>query len=347
VCSWESRQPPKLVHGVRILALVLMSDDVVDSEGESSNDTQWPGYVAVPTGLTECRAGFQGSDWYSALLQPGLLYWQKDTPSDAWDPKIMLTWLILLSAATAAAGEPQDVVFKSMQDGSEQRYVVVLPEGFKAEESHSVLVALHGHGSDRWQFVKDERDECRAARKTAASNKMIFVSPDYRAKTSWMGSAAEADMLQILEELRKNYRVDKVVISGGSMGGTAALIFAALHPDQVAGVVAMNDTANLIEYDQFQEAIAASFGGSKKEKPDEYRRRSPELHATKLKMPIAVTTGGKDRLVPPESVLRLVTLLRKEKRPILSIHRLDGGHATNFTDAMEAFEFVFSRLNSD
>ncbi|MCE9528196.1 MAG: hypothetical protein K8R36_19315, partial [Planctomycetales bacterium] len=116
----------------------------------------------------------------------------------------MLTWLILLSAASAAAGEPQDVVFKSKLDGSEQRYVVVLPEGFKAEESHSVLVALHGHGSDRWQFVKDGRDECLAARKAAASNKMIFVSPDYRAKTSWMGPAAEADMLQILEELRKN-----------------------------------------------------------------------------------------------------------------------------------------------
>lgn len=259
----------------------------------------------------------------------------------------MLTWLILLSAASAAAAEPQDVVFKSNHDGSEQRYVVVLPEGFKAEESHSVLVALHGHGSDRWQFVKDGRDECRAARKAAASNKMIFVSPDYRAKTSWMGPAAEADMLQILEELRKNYRVDKVVISGGSMGGTAALIFAALHPDQVAGVVAMNGTANLIEYDQFQEAIAASFGGSKEERPDEYRRRSPELHPSKLKMPIAVTTGGKDRLVPPESMLRLVTALRKEKRPIFSIHRLDGGHATTYADAMEAFEFVFSRLESD
>ena len=25
VCSWESRQPPKLLHGVRLLALVLMS----------------------------------------------------------------------------------------------------------------------------------------------------------------------------------------------------------------------------------------------------------------------------------------------------------------------------------
>ena len=259
----------------------------------------------------------------------------------------MFTWLILLSSVSAAAGEPQDVVFKSKHDDSEQRYVVVLPEGFKAEESHSVLVALHGHGSDRWQFVKDGRDECRAAREAAARHKMIFVSPDYRAKTSWMGPAAESDMLQILEELRKNYRVNKIVISGGSMGGTAALIFAAVHPDQVAGVVAMNGTANLVEYDQFQEAITASFGGSKKERPDEYRRRSPELHASKLKMPIAVTTGGKDRLVPPESVLRLVTTLRKEKRPILSIHRLEGGHDTTYADAMEAFEFVLSRLDSE
>src|SRR5262245_8901090 len=25
VCSWESRQPPKLLHGVRLLALVLLS----------------------------------------------------------------------------------------------------------------------------------------------------------------------------------------------------------------------------------------------------------------------------------------------------------------------------------
>jgi predicted esterase len=64
-------------------------------------------------------------------------------------------------------------------------------------------------------------------------------------------------------------------------------------------------------------------------------------------MPIAVTTGGKDRLVPPESVLRLVTALQKEKRQVHLIHRADGGHSTNFADAMEAFEFVFVRLKSE
>ncbi len=57
-------------------------------------------------------------------------------------------------------------------------------------------------------------------------------------------------------------------------------------------------------------------------------------------MPIAFTTGGKDRAVPPESVLRLVEGLKSKERPVKLIGRADGGHSTNYADAMEAFEFV-------
>jgi dipeptidyl aminopeptidase/acylaminoacyl peptidase len=192
--------------------------------------------------------------------------------------------------------------------------------------------------------VKDKRDECRAARDVAAKHKLIYVSPDYRAKTSWMGPAAEADVVQIIEELKAKYRVNKVIASGGSMGGTAALTFAALHPALVDGVVSMNGTANLVEYDQFQEAIAASFGGTKSEKAEEYKKRSAELHQDKLTMPLACTTGGKDRAVPPESVLRMVEALQSKKRRVKLIHRPDGGHSTNYADAAEAFEFVISEL---
>ena len=252
-------------------------------------------------------------------------------------------WLVL-NGAFAAASEPFDVAFTATLDRTEQRYVVVLPEGFDPQGSHSILVALHGHGADRWQFVKDGRDECRAARDAAAGQKMIYVSPDYRAKTSWMGPAAEADLLQILAELRSKYRVGTVIVSGGSMGGTAALTFAALHPDQVDGVVSMNGTANLVEYDQFQDAISASFGGSKQDQPDEYRKRSAELYAERLTMPIAMTTGGQDRLVPPDSVLRLAEVLQKQNRRVRSIHRPEGGHDTKYADAMAAFEFVFAQL---
>lgn len=259
---------------------------------------------------------------------------------------IPFVWLGLLSGALANAHEPEDVAFTSRRDGTEQRYVILLPMGFDPQTSHGVLIALHGHGSDRWQFVKQDRDECRAARDAAAEQGMILVSPDYRAKTSWMGPAAEADLLQILEELRSKYRVGKVIISGGSMGGTAALTFAALHPDQVNGVVAMNGTANLLEYDQFQEAIAASFGGSKQDKPEEYRKRSAELHSQRLSMPIAMTTGGRDRLVPADSVLRLADALRTQNRQVRLIHRPDGGHDTKYSDAMAAFEFVFAAMRS-
>jgi dipeptidyl aminopeptidase/acylaminoacyl peptidase len=221
---------------------------------------------------------------------------------------------------------------------------VILPDDFNAEKPHSILIALHGHGSDRWQFVKDKRDECRAARDAAAKHNFIYVSPDYRAKTSWMGPAAEADVVQIIEELKARYRVNKIIVSGGSMGGTAALTFAALHPELVNGVVSMNGTANLVEYDQFLAAIAESFGGTKAEKPDEYKKRSAELHLDRLTMPTACTTGGKDRVVPPDSVLRLVEGLKEREKPVKLIHRPDGGHATNYADAIEAYEFVLAEL---
>lgn len=258
----------------------------------------------------------------------------------------MIGWWLVWSVSWLAVGETRDVAFTAKHDGSEQRYVLVLPEGYDATMRRSVLVALHGHGSDRWQFVREDRAECRAAREAAARRDMIYISPDYRAKTSWMGPAAEADLVQILEELRRRFRVDKVILSGGSMGGTAALTFAALHPDLVDGVVSMNGTANLVEYDQFQDAIAASFGGTKQERPEEYRRRSAELQADRLTMPIAFTTGGRDRLVPPDSVLRLAEKLQAARRPVRLIHRPEGGHSTDLADATAAFDWVCEQLRA-
>ena len=131
------------------------------------------------------------------------------------------------------------------------------------------------------------------------------------------------------------------------MGGTGALTFAALHTELIDGVVSMNGTANLVEYGMFLDAIAASYGGTKTEKPEEYRKRSAELHADKLTMPIALTTGGKDKLVPPDSVLRLAEVLKKQNRKVKLIHRPEGGHDTNYDDAIAAFDFVLGQVLSN
>ena len=244
------------------------------------------------------------------------------------------------TSAIAAESVVEDIAFRAAFDGREERYMRILPPGFDKQQPHDVLIALHGHGSDRRQFAENNRDECRSARDIAKKHDMIFISPDYRARTSWMGPAAEADVVQIIQDLKKQYAVRHVIISGASMGGTSCLTFAALHPELVDGIVSMNGTANHVEYQNFQDAIAASFGGTKQQVPEEYKKRSAELHVEKLTMPIACTTGGRDRSVPPESVLRLMEELKRRNRPVLLLHRPDGGHDTPYDHARQAYEFV-------
>lgn len=247
-------------------------------------------------------------------------------------------------AQPAVWQEPIDRTFRAEFDDSEQRYVLLKPTPLPETTPRRLLIALHGHGSDRWQFVRDGRGECRAARDAALKHGFLFVAPDYRATTSWMGPAATADVAQLLRDLRKEYRIDQVVIAGGSMGGTAAVAFTAMHPELIDGVVSLNGTANMLEYDQFSAAIAASFGGTKTEKRDVYRGRSGEFFPDHFRMPTAFTTGGQDKLVPPDSTLRLVKTLQAQHRPVLSIHRPDGGHDTNYDDSLAAFEYVLERV---
>lgn len=250
------------------------------------------------------------------------------------------------SGSERRAGDPQgpptitDVSFTARFDGTGQKYVLLLPADFRAETPHDMLIALHGHGSDRWQFIRDVRDECRAPREFAAEHGMIYVSPDYRARTSWMGPKAEADMVQIIDDLTRTYCVSRVFVCGGSMGGSSCLTFAALHPELVDGVASMNGTANFIEYENYQEAICESFGGTKSERPLEYKNRSAEYWPEKLTMPVAMAVSGQDLSVPPHSVIRLAGALTAIGGKALLIYREESGHTTRYADAWAILAFM-------
>jgi len=269
------------------------------------------------------------------------------------DPKGIVSgtaWLTavgsaLLVVATCAAelGKPQDLTFTAKVDQTVQRYVLRLPADFSPAEPNHLMIALHGHGSDRWQYATGTFGSAGAAKAVAVKHDMIFVSPDYRAKTSWMGPKAEADMVQLIGILRDTYRIDRVFLVGGSMGGSSVLTFTAMHPELVAGVCSCNGTANHLEYERFQDAIQASFGGTKTEIPLEYKKRSAEYYPEAFTMPVAITAGGKDRSVPPDSVLRLARILQQLERDVLLIFREDGGHSTTPADATTALEFVVRR----
>ncbi len=261
--------------------------------------------------------------------------------------KSMLTGAVALRLVLAlGASEPRDISFVAAHDQSEQRYVLVLPEAYDSARPHDVLLCLHGHGSDRWQFVRADRGETRAARDIVARYSMILVSPDYRAKTSWMGPAAEADVVQIIGELKKQYAVSRVVISGGSMGAASALTFTALHPNLVNGVVALNGHANHLEYTNFQEAIQFAFGGTKETIPEEYRKRSAEFFPERFTMPIAFTAGGKDTTVPPDSVMRLGRAIQKHNPAVHLDFQAARGHETDYEAAFSAYDYVMRAMAS-
>lgn len=263
-----------------------------------------------------------------------------DTPASSPAPKMALS-------------APAEAEFKSDLDGTMQKYMILLPAGFDPARTHDVMLAFHGHGSDRHQYATDPRGECAAARDAAAGRDMIFIAPDYRPTTSWMGPSAEADVVQLIGELRKKFKAGKVFLNGGSMGGTAALTFAALHKDLVDGVCSLNATANLLEYDAsahgISEAIKTSFGGHadetpaqyKERNPDEYRKRSAEFHPEQFTMPLAIVVCDNDGLVPPASAIRLARSVQEHNRHVCLMER-HSGHATTYEDALAAMEFVIA-----
>ncbi len=232
-------------------------------------------------------------------------------------------------------------------DNTEQLYLEYMPSNFDESKTTTLIIALHGHGSDLGQIFNGVHAEFNAVLDVAASHNAIVISPQYRGTTSWMGPAAENDVKQIIVEQKDKRKIDKVLITGASMGGSSSLTFASLHPELVDAVVAMNGTANHLEYERFQDAISDSFGGSKTEVPMEYKKRSAEYFPEKfLGKTLVITLGSLDTVVEPDSARRLALVLKKIGGDVLLIERENEGHRTGYSDAQRALEYAFSKFDT-
>ncbi len=224
-------------------------------------------------------------------------------------------------------------------------YFEYVPETFDPAKPSTLILALHGHGSDCGQIFNGVHNEYNATNDFAVSHNSVVVSPNYGSGTSWMGPEAEQDMLCIIADQKSKRRYDQVIVSGASMGGSSALTIFVLHPELFDGIVSMNGTANHLEYENFQDAISESFGGRKSEIPLLYKQRSAEYFPELFKdKPTAITIGSLDTVVQPDSVRRLALILQKIGCPVMLIERTDIGHMTPYDEAMKAFEFVFKEL---
>ncbi|MCX6872694.1 MAG: hypothetical protein NTW21_02645 [Verrucomicrobia bacterium] len=57
--------------------------------------------------------------------------------------KNMLFSMLFSGIALGASSQPEDVTFVATHDRTEQRYVIILPEGFVPDQPHDLLIVLH------------------------------------------------------------------------------------------------------------------------------------------------------------------------------------------------------------
>lgn len=171
---------------------------------------------------------------------------RRNVPSDDMQPVVAALALPIASTAgTTAIVAPPGVEFVEKvyhsPDGSESKYVVFVPRTYDGSKSFPAILSLHGagtRGSDGQLPIK--YGLAQAIRAKGEDFPFIVIFPQAREGEIW---AAESEggkrALAILDQVQKDYRIDldRVSLTGVSMGGQGAWSLAIADPERWAAIV--------------------------------------------------------------------------------------------------------------
>jgi predicted esterase len=154
--------------------------------------------------------------------------------------KRLLSLLLPVAAAltslhAATGGQDLHLTFHSAIDDTEQPYRLYVPGKYDGQMPLPLVVALHGTGGNEATLFEKYGD---GRIKSVAEKYGVFVvSPFARGVTEHRG-IGENDILCVLAEVQKNYRIDpdRIYCTGHSMGGTGSAYLALHHPELFAAV---------------------------------------------------------------------------------------------------------------
>ncbi len=183
------------------------------------------------------------------------------------------------------------------------------------DESHRLMVLLHGGPTDQWpvSFLPRVAFWCRQG--------WNVVVPDHRGSSGhgrayqqalngrW-GELDVADVVDVLDCLATKgvSRPEHTVVFGSSSGGFTALGVLAAAPELVAAVVALSPVTDLLDMaartHRFERHYTERLVGPLPEAEERYRERSPILHAQRFTArPILLLHGADDAVVPVDRTL--------------------------------------------
>lgn len=206
------------------------------------------------------------------------------------------------------------ITYRSSVDGAED-WALFLP----GDRSKNTIVYLHGSFSYADQiFTRKDVRQFWLTRIQAGHHPLISVN---LRGTAYMSPAATADLTDLLGYCQDELGCQRFVLLGGSGGASSAMAYAVLHPEKIHGVIAMGMCDILARLDfarqsrnpvlqELAKTVFAAYGAAPEEKPELYKARSVLAHADRLTMPVILTMGEADSLIPVAETRKIAAAMK-------------------------------------
>jgi len=142
---------------------------------------------------------------------------------------------------------------------------------------------------------------------------------------SWMAPYVADGIHKALAVIRSEYDVKNFIFIGGSMGGSGVLTYSVRYPDDVFAALAMCPVSDMaLFYEEslknpdpnfFMKSwpVARHYGESELTQKANFERNSVQNNFEKLTMPLAISHGTADTLIPVSQSDKLAHLLKGKK----------------------------------
>lgn len=263
----------------------------------------------------------------------------------------MKSWSINKTADKAWPTGVKRLDYVSARDGLADWALIWPPD-----KGAAWVVCIHGHGShgDQLYTRKDARDAWMPPFRNSGWG---ILTPNLR-DNAWMAPRAAEDLKMLLDLIRSEFGARQFAFISGSMGGTSNLIYAVLHPEDVACAVALGAATDLATYhawcrqhaggiwNQIADAIEAAYGGTPDAAADIYRRHAPLRQAMRLTMPVFIGHGACDKIMPVAETRRLAGALADAPHFVYA-EIPDGNHDSPCFELPQAFEWARRRMTEE